>query len=154
MSAAGAIVLRARAGRRLVAFAAAIAPGRLREGGATEFRRCASGRATFAVRVTPNPVPPPAREAVKFRVEVRDKASGQPIEGGEGRLYATSHDGVNAWDGLTPGPQPGTYYARLEFITAGDWAMGLQFRRDSTQPIETMDWRQQVMAAHNDTTAL
>jgi hypothetical protein len=140
----------ARAGRRLVTL-----------GIATAMAACARGEQQIppmrlwtrdlAVRVIPDPVPPPAREAVKFRVEVRDKSSGQPIEGGEGRIYATSLDGVNAWDGLTPGPQPGTYFGRLEFITAGDWAMGLQFRRDSTQPLETMDWRQQVMAAHNET---
>jgi len=105
----------------------------------------------LAVRITSDPTPPRAREPAVYRVEVRDRASGQPIEPGEGRVYATSRDGASAWDGLTPGPQPGTYYAKLNFVTAGDWAMGLQFRRDSTQKIETMDdWRQQVSPASGE----
>lgn len=105
----------------------------------------------LAVRITSDPTPPRAREPAVYRVEVRDRASGQPIEGGEGRVYATSRDGASTWDGLTPGPQPSTYYAKLNFVTAGDWAMGLQFRRDSTQKIETMDdWRQQVSPASGE----
>ena len=105
----------------------------------------------LAVRITSDPAPPRAREPNIYRVEVRDRTSGQPIEGGEGRVYATSRDGASAWDGLTPGPQPGTYYAKLNFVTAGDWAMGLQFRRDSAQKIETMDdWRTQVSGASGE----
>ena len=82
-----------------------------------------------------------------FKVVVRDKNSGKPIESGEGRVYATSADGSNTWDGLTPGPQAGTYTAKLNFLTSGDWAMGMQFRRDSTAPLETLDWTQDVHAA-------
>jgi hypothetical protein len=104
----------------------------------------------LAVRVSSDPVPPHAREPVVFRIEVRDKTSSQPIEGGEGRIYATSADGANPWDGLTRGPQAGTYYGKLSFITSGPWAIGLQFRRDSTQPLETMDWRQEVLGARGE----
>jgi hypothetical protein len=101
----------------------------------------------LAYQISADPVPPHARENVIFKVVVRDKASGQPIDGGEGRIYATSRDGANAWDGLTRGPQSGTYYGKLQFITAGGWAMGLQFRRDSTRPIQKLDWQQEVGAA-------
>jgi hypothetical protein len=101
----------------------------------------------IAYQVSADPVPPHAREDVIFKVVVRDKASGQPIDGGEGRIYASSANGTNAWDGLTPGPQAGSYYGKLNFITSGDWAMGLQFRRDSTRPIQKLDWRQEVAAA-------
>jgi hypothetical protein len=101
----------------------------------------------IAYQVSADPVPPHAREDVIFKVVVRDKSSGQPIDGGEGRIYATSQDGANVWDGLTPGPQAGSYYGKLHFITSGDWAMGLQFRRDSTRPIQKLDWRQEVNAA-------
>ncbi len=104
----------------------------------------------LAVRVSSDPVPPHAREPVIFRVEVRDKTSSQPIEGGEGRIYATSADGANTWDGLTRGPQAGTYYGKLKFVTAGPWAIGLQFRRDSTRSLETMDWRQEVLGARGE----
>ena len=98
----------------------------------------------IAFQVSADPVPPPARHDITFKVVARDKTTGQAIEGGEGRIYATSQDRINTWDGLTAGSQPGTYFGKLNFITAGDWSMGLQFRRDSTQPIETLDWKQQV----------
>jgi hypothetical protein len=102
----------------------------------------------LAFQVRANPVPPPARQDVIFTVVVRDKKTGKAIEGGEGRLYATSQDKVNTWDGFTPATQPGTYTARLNFLTSGNWAMGMQFRRDSTAPLETLDdWTQEVMPA-------
>jgi hypothetical protein len=101
----------------------------------------------LALLVSTDPVPPPARQDIMFKVVVRDKASGQAIEGGEGRVFATNSDGINTWDALTAGPQAGTYYAKLNFITAGDWALGMQFRRDSTRPIERLDWRQEVHGA-------
>lgn len=104
----------------------------------------------LAFQVGANPVPPPARQDVVFTVVVHDKRTGKAIEGGEGRVYATSADHTNTWDGLTPGPQPGTYSAKLNFLTSGDWAMGMQFRRDSTAPIETLDWRQSVMPAQGE----
>lgn len=104
----------------------------------------------LAFQVSPKPVPPPARQDVIFTVVVHDKNTGKAIEGGEGRVYATSADRVNTWDGLTPGQQPGTYTAKLNFLTSGDWAMGMQFRRDSTAPLETLDWRQSVMAAQGE----
>jgi hypothetical protein len=34
------------------------------------------------------------------------------------------------------------------FLTAGEWALGVQFRRDSTQALQrTLDWRQVVRPA-------
>jgi hypothetical protein len=101
----------------------------------------------LAFQVSTDPVPPPAREDIIFKVVVRDKNSGKAIETGEGRVYATSADRVNTWDGLTPTQQAGTYTAKLNFLTSGNWAMGMQFRRDSTAPLETLDWTQDVHAA-------
>ena len=99
----------------------------------------------FTIRLTPRP--PYAREDVIVKVVVSDKDSGAPVENGQGRIYATSHDSVNVFDGLERGPEPGTYYAKLKFLTAGEWAIGLQFRRDSTKKLETMDWLQTVRNA-------
>lgn len=96
----------------------------------------------FSIRL--DPVPPPAREDIRVKVVVRDKASKAPIDGGEGRIYAMNHDSAKVFDGLEKGPEPGTYYAKLRFVTAGEWAIGLQFRRDSTQTLHKMDWLQQV----------
>lgn len=100
----------------------------------------------MAFRVTADPSPPRARETTVYKVVVRDKDSGQPIEGGEGQIFATSRDGVNTYYPLEPGPELGTYYGRLRFITAGDWAIAIRFRRDSTKKLERMDWRQDVRA--------
>jgi hypothetical protein len=101
----------------------------------------------MAFRISSDPVPPRARERVVYKVVVSDKKSGQPIEHGEGRFFAMNRDSTRVWDALEPGPELGTYYATLNFITAGEWAIGLQFRRDSTKPLERMDWMQDVRAA-------
>jgi hypothetical protein len=98
-------------------------------------------------RISTDPMPPRARERVVYKVVVQDKESRQPIEKGEGRIFATSRDGANTWDALEPGPEPGTYYGGLKFITAGDWAVAIQFRRDSAQKLERVDWMQTVRAA-------
>jgi len=101
----------------------------------------------LALRIRLTPRPPFAREDVIVRVVVSDKESGAPVERGEGRIYAMSKDSVQIYDGLERGPEPGTYYAKLNFLTAGEWAIGLQFRRDSTQKLETMDWLQTIRNA-------
>lgn len=99
----------------------------------------------FRIRLTPRP--PFAREDIIVKVVISDKESGAPVENGEGRIYAMSRDSVRVFDGLERGPEPGTYYAKLNFLTAGEWAIGLQFRRDSTKKLETMDWLQSVQNA-------
>jgi hypothetical protein len=96
-------------------------------------------------------MPPYAREKTQFKVVVRDRKSDQPIENGEGRIYAQNQDGKREWDVLLPGPEVGTYYGTLSFLTSGEWAMGIQFRRDSTQQLEKIDWTQQVLAERSGT---
>ena len=98
-------------------------------------------------RITSDPLPPLAREPTLYKVIVRDKETREPIEGGEGRIFATSQDRVNTWDVLTPGPELGSYYARLRYVTAGEWAVAIQFRRDSLRPLKRVDWYQEVRAA-------
>ena len=99
----------------------------------------------FAMRVLSDPQPPRARERTSFKLVVRDKDTGQPIDGGEGLIYGNTRDaGVKVWDSWTAGPEPGTYYANIHYVVAGDWAMALRFRRDSTQRLEQVDWMQSV----------
>jgi hypothetical protein len=102
---------------------------------------------SLAFRISMDPLPPRANEPILYKIVVRDKDSGAPVEGGEGRIFAMSRDSVRTWDALEPGPELGTYYARLRFVTAGQWAVGMQFRRDSLHPIERMDWMQDVRVA-------
>ena len=106
-------------------------------------------------RILPDPVPPRARElgGNRYRVIVRDRETKQPIEGGQGQIFATSRDGLDSYAPLEKGEELGTYYATLHFITAGEWAMGLHFRRDSTRRLERLDWMQEVFPARAETPA-
>ena len=104
----------------------------------------------FAFTITPELSPPVAREPMIYKVVVRDRDSGQPVEDGEGQIFATSSDGAQSWDGLAAGPEPGTYYGRLNFITAGNWAIAVRFRRDSTENLERVDWMQEIRNARGE----
>ena len=104
----------------------------------------------FAFTITPDVSPPVAREPILYKVVVRDRESGQPVENGEGQVYASNQDGAKTWDGLAAGPEPGTYYGKLNFITAGDWAIAVRFRRDSTSNLEKVEWMQDVRNARGE----
>ena len=102
----------------------------------------------IAFRISAVPAPPVAEEITVFKVVVLDKQTNQPIQNGEGRIFATSQQHAQAGDGLAKGAEVGTYYAHVRFPLAGDWAIGLQFRRDSASKLErTQDWQQQVLPA-------
>ncbi len=102
----------------------------------------------FVLRVNADPTPPKALEQITWTVVINDRESGMPIDGGEGRIFATSRDGKNIDNGFEPTGELGTYRTRLLFITAGMWAMGIQFRADSTLPLQrTQDWSQDVLSA-------
>ena len=102
------------------------------------------------LRVLPDPVPPRAREPIRYRVVVTDKKTGEPIEAGRGQIFATSQDGIDAYDPLVKGPELGTYYATMHFITSGQWAVAIRFQRDSTKKLERMDWMQEVFPARGE----
>jgi hypothetical protein len=104
---------------------------------------------SYAFRVTVEPVPPRALEPAVYRIVVQDKKTGQPIETGEGRIFATSADRANTSDGLKKEKEVGTYSGRLFFATTGDWAAAIQFRRekDPRLPLERVDWIQTVLPA-------
>ena len=102
------------------------------------------------LRVLPDPLPPHAREPVRYKVVVRDRETGEPIETGRGQIYATSADRVNAYDPLVKGPELGTYYATMQFVTAGPWAVAIRFQRDSTKQLQTMDWMQEIFPARGE----
>ena len=103
----------------------------------------------YAFRVTATPTPPLALEPIVYRIVVSDKKTGQPIETGEGRIFATSADRANSSDGLKKEKEVGTYSGRLFFATTGDWAAAIQFRRekDARMPLERVDWIQGVRPA-------
>jgi hypothetical protein len=103
----------------------------------------------YAFRVTSDPMPPLALEPITYRIVVQDKKTGQPIETGEGRIFATSADRANTRDGLKKEKELGTYSGKIFYPTSGDWAAAIQFRRekDPRMPLERVDWIQAVRPA-------
>ena len=103
------------------------------------------GSKSYLFNITSDPIPPYAREDVVYTVTVRDRESGQPIETGEGRIFANTIEGARTWDGFVKAPAVGTYKAKLRFVAAGQWAIGIQFHSDSTKPLEKTEWMQDVL---------
>ncbi len=136
-----------RAGRRLLAAGAlaAAAAGCAPEGP----RPLRLWSQSYEFRVTADPSPPRAREPIRYTVVVLDRNTRQVIDRGEGQIFGRSADRVDVYDSFEPAPEAGTYTARLNFITAGDWRMNVRFRRDSAAALEkpTDDWVQTVRGA-------
>lgn len=100
----------------------------------------------FEIRLHADVTPPRSLERITYTAVIRDKETREPIANGEGRIFATNADRKTVWNGFTYGPEVGTYRTTLMFVTAGEWAMGIQFRRDSTKVLQrTLDWRQTVL---------
>ena len=104
---------------------------------------------SFRIRVSPESTPTRALEPTYWRVVVHDINTGAPIQGGQGRVFATNRDRKTVANGLEETGELGTYRTNLMFVTAGMWAMSLEFRRDSTLPLQrTQDWTQDILAAN------
>ena len=103
------------------------------------------GTTNYMMTITADPSPPYAREAVLYTIVVKDRKTGQPIETGEGRIFANTREMARTYDGFEKAPQVGTYIARLNFVTSGQWAIGIQFHSDSTKPLEKTEWMQDVL---------
>jgi len=99
----------------------------------------------YSFTVQPEEAPPHAREPILYKIVVRDRKTREPIENGEGQIYSNNEEGARTWDGFTYGPQIGTYYGKLNYVTAGLWAVGVRFRRDSLHPLEKIEWMQEVL---------
>jgi hypothetical protein len=100
---------------------------------------------SYHFTITPSEAPPYAREATLYKIVIRDRDSRQPIETGEGQIYASNVDRANTWDGFAKGAELGTYYGKLNYVTAGTWAVAIRFRRDSVSALETTEWMQDVL---------
>ena len=98
----------------------------------------------YSFIISPSESPPYAREATLYKVVIRDRESRQPIESGEGQIFANDSTGASTWDGFVKGAELGTYYGKLNYTIAGLWAVAIRFRRDSLQPLERVEWMQDV----------
>lgn len=124
--------------------AAVLLLGCAREPGPQELRYTS---ATYYFTVEADQLPPPAREPIRYSVFIRDRETRQPIETGEGQIYSSNADGAQTWDALVKGPAVGTYHGTLNFVTSGQWAVAIRFRRDSTARLEKVEWMQDVLGA-------
>ena len=108
---------------------------------------------TYLFNISASDLPPHAREGILYKIVVRDKESRQPIENGEGQLFAgkpidpdvPSGPQSRTYDGFAYGPEVGVYHAKLNFVIPGTWAIAIRFRRDSLHPLERIDWMQDVI---------
>ena len=103
------------------------------------------GTDNYKFVITSDPIPPHAREDVIYTIKVTDRKTGQPIETGEGRIFANSREGARTYDGFVKAPQVGAYSAKLNFVTAEQWAVGIQFHSDASRPLEKTEWMQDVL---------
>jgi len=109
--------------------------------------------------IQPDQAPPHARDDVHYSIQIFDRKTRQPIENGEGQLFAGKpiDDQVptgpqsKTWDGMAYGPEAGTYHAKLNFVVPGTWAVAIRFRRDSLHALERIDWMQDVIAERPST---
>ncbi|MEO8621918.1 MAG: hypothetical protein ABI625_12685 [bacterium] len=105
------------------------------------------GTENYKFVITSDPIPPHAREDVIYTIKVTDRKTGQPIETGEGRIFANTgvQGGPRTFDGFVKAPQVGTYSAKLNYVSAEQWAVGIQFHSDASKPLEKTEWMQDVL---------
>ena len=99
---------------------------------------------SYSYTITPDDVPPHARQDIHFKIQILDRKTRQPIENGIGQLFASNNASAKTWDGLAYGPEIGIYHAKLNYVLAGTWADAIRFTRDSLRPLERVDWMQEV----------
>jgi hypothetical protein len=103
------------------------------------------GTPDFLITVQPDTLPVPSQERVRFKFFIRDRETKQPIQDGAGRVFASNKDGLKTNDGLAKGEEVGTYYGELFFAVSGDWALAVEFARDTTQRLQRDDWTMTIV---------
>jgi hypothetical protein len=109
------------------------------------------GSKSYFFTITSEPIPPVAREDVIYTITVVDRDTKQPIDNGEGRIFANTRDGARTYDGFVKAPGVGVYSARLNYVASGQWAVGIQFHSDSLKPLEKTEWMQDVLPERSGT---
>jgi hypothetical protein len=130
-------------------------------GGSKEPRPLRQNSSSYSFTIKPDDAPPHARQDIHYIIQVFDTKTRQPIEHGEGQLFAgkpiyddaPTGPQTKTWDGLTYGPEIGTYHAKLNYVIAGLWGVAIRFRRDSLHPLERIDWMQDVLDERPESTA-
>lgn len=100
---------------------------------------------SYTFDIQPTQAPPHAREPITYTITILDRDTRQPIENGEGQIYANNAEGSRTWDGFANGKAVGSYVGTISYVTSGLWAVGMRFRRDSLHPLEKIEWMQDVL---------
>lgn len=100
---------------------------------------------SYQFSITRPNTPPLARDDVTYVVYVRDRSTTQPIQAGEGRIFARAGQDIEG--SFVKAPQVGQYRATLRFPGPGGWLVGVQFRGDSSRKSERTRWVQEVRPA-------
>ena len=109
------------------------------------------GTKSYLFVITSDPIPPRAREDVIYTITVQDRETKQPIDNGEGCIFANTRDGARTYDGFVKAPGVGVYSAKLNYVASGQWAVGIQFHSDSLKPLEKTEWMQDVLPERSGT---
>ena len=111
------------------------------------------GTDSYKFVITSDPIPPHARENVIYTIKVTDRKTGQPVETGEGRIFANTgvNGGPHTYDGFQKAPQVGVYTAKLNYVSSEQWAVGIQFHSDRSKPLEKTEWMQDVLPERSGT---
>ena len=88
---------------------------------------------------------PVAHDSLTYVIFVRDRNTGQPIENGEGRIFARA--GAVVAGTFAKAPQVGQYIGRLELPSAGGWVVSIRFRDRAAKELELTQWVQEVRSA-------
>ena len=136
--------MHAATARRIAASALALT-GVVSCGGSARPLELRQGTDSYKFVITSDPIPPHAREDVIYTITVTDRKTGQPIETGEGRIFANTREGARTYDGFVKAPQIGAYSAKLSYVSAEQWAVGIQFHSDASRPLEKTEWMQDVL---------
>jgi hypothetical protein len=139
----------ARRGWILLLTAAGIAVG-ASCGGEPQLPQMYLSTKSYSFTIIPSLSPPHAREPILYKIIIKDRTSQQPIQDGEGQIFANTREGARTFDGFVYGPEVGTYYGKLNYTLADLWAVAIRFRRDSLHPLERVDWMQDVLAERAD----
>ena len=81
-----------------------------------------------------------ARRDSRSRTAIGQLFAGKPVD-----TDVPTGPQSKTWDGMSYGPEVGTYHAKLNFVVAGQWAVAIRFQRDSLHPLERIDWMQDVL---------
>jgi hypothetical protein len=104
------------------------------------------GTPSYLLSITVPATPPVVQDDVTYVISVRDRSTGQPIETGEGRLFARSAEQIVS--PLIKAPQVGQYRATVRFPHAGAWMLGIRFREPRVKELELTQWGQLVRSTN------